>query len=373
MKKSTLTALIAVPLIGAIAYTQFSGAGTGANDAGWAPPPTAVAAITVSETPLANTVDGIGTIEAAHQVDVASEVSGRVESIEFKSGQLVKKGDVLLRLNDEIDAAELVRLDARLKLAQKQYKRVSKLKGLAVSDSRIDEARSTLDEVRAEIASTKATLKKKIIVAPFDGVLGLRKIELGQYLNPGAVVVNITDLSAFNVNFTLPENVTRAVRVGQDVEMLVDALGEQPLTAVITTVEPQIQRGMHTLSIQGKVTTPPDDMRPGLFAKVLVDLGQDQNVILIPETAVQRTTFGNTVYKVVQGENGALSVEQASVETGRRADAQVVILSGLVVGDQVVVSGQNRLYFGAAITLKAPGEAVEMTPAPVASALNSGE
>jgi len=367
MNKKTIVAISILSLAGVIGYTVYANTTSGSQDEGaWMPPPAPVAVVTATPILLANTMMGIGTIEAVRQVDVASEVAGRIESIEFRSGQSVQKGDVLIRLNDETDDAELKRLDAQLNLASKQYNRARKLKGLAASDSRIDETRSTLDEVRAQIISVKTTKDKKVIVAPFDGVLGVRKVNLGQYLNPGEMIVNITDLTRFDVDFKLPEKASHQVVVGQTVQLTVDALGEADILARVTTIEPQIERGMHTVSIQAEVMNPPHQLRPGLFAQVSVDLAKDEKAILVPETAVERSTFGNTVYIVKTQPDGSSLAEQVVVETGRRVNGQVVIAKGLATGDVVIVSGQNRLFVGAPVVLKDPKDTVDLTVGHVA-------
>lgn len=362
MDKKKIAAIAALPLAGGILYAVFANSSPGdASQDGWTMPPMPVAVVNVAPVEMASTITGIGTIEAVRQVDVAAELAGRINAIEFKSGQAVQKGDVLIRLNDETDSAELKRLAARLNLATKQYNRVKKLKGLAVSDSRIDEARSTLDETRAQIDSVKTTKDKKAIVAPFDGVLGVRQVNLGQYLNPGEPIVNITDLSRFNIDFKLPEKASGQIAVGQTVRLSVDALEGVALSARITTIEPQIERGMHTVSIQGEVLESHAQLRPGLFAEVSVDLAQNQQVLRVPETAVERSTFGNTIYLAKAQDDGSFLAEQVVVETGRRFDGQVVLTKGVNAGDRVIVSGQNRLYFGATVTVKAPEESVDLS------------
>ncbi|MCW8932009.1 MAG: efflux RND transporter periplasmic adaptor subunit [Gammaproteobacteria bacterium] len=362
MNKTFIIILIIFSLIGGIAYLLFIHPDTQAeNQQAWEQPPMPVSVVTVNPIQINETVMGIGTIEAVRQVDIASEVSGRIDTIHFRSGDTVSEGDLILHLNDELDNAELKRLKAKLNLVSKEYKRMKKLEGVAVPDSRIDEARSLLDEVSAQKDSVITTKDKKNIVAPFDGVLGVRRINLGQYLNPGDPIVNITDLSHFNVDFKLPENSSPHIKVGQKVTVTVDALGTEQLQAQITTIEPQIERDLHSILVQAKIISHSKLLRPGLYAKVIVDLNLPRSVILLPETAVERSTFGNTVYIVKKSDKDEQIAEQVTVETGRRLNAQIVITQGLSAGDMVIVSGQNRLHSGAFVSLKNPEETVSMT------------
>ncbi|MCW9036021.1 MAG: efflux RND transporter periplasmic adaptor subunit [Rhodospirillales bacterium] len=361
MMKRNFAVLAILALSSGVAYILYFGSNSGATtQGGWTPPPMPVAALKIEPLVLPQTLSGIGIIEANRQVDIASEVAGRIESIHFQSGQKVMKGDPLVQLNDESDQAELRRLKAKLNLASKQYKRVTKLKGLAVSDSRIDEARSTLDEVRAQIANVQTSLDKKEITAPFDGVLGIRKVNLGQYLNAGDTIVNTTDLSRFNVTFKLPEKALSHIAIGQMVQVKVDALENEKFMARISTIEPQIEPGLHTVIVQAEVLNSTQSLRPGLFAQAQVNLGQDQEVIMVPETALERSTFGNTLYIVKKQAEGPAIAEQKVVEIGRRQDGKVVITNGLEVGQSVITSGQNRLFFGAPVVIKDPKNTVKL-------------
>lgn len=365
MKKNQVVLLLLVSFLGLAGYGVYVKSFSNADAApAWSPPPTPVAGLTVLPILLPKTLTGVGTIEAVRQVDVASEVSGRIVSIDFQSGQAVKKGDVLVRLNNELDQAELRLLSTRKSLAAKQYARVTKLKGVAVSNSRIDEAFSALEELRAQLASVRISIAKKTITAPFDGVLGIRKINIGQYLNPGSAIVNITDLNAFNVDFKLSESASADIAIGQSVMLTVDAVGQDKLAAVITTIEPQIDRGLHTISVQGRVIEGSNKLRPGLFATVRVNLAQTQRVLMVPETAVERATFGNTLYVIKTKDDGSLVAEQLAVETGRRVDGMVVIRKGLEAQQTVITSGSNRLYVGAAVVLKDPNDTVDLTASP---------
>ncbi len=328
-------------------------------DAAHVPPPLPVSAEQVRRQPLPRSLEGLGQLEARRQVQVAAEADGLVTEIAFESGQRVKAGALLVQVDDRAERAELKRYRAQLQLAQRELKRLLALENVGATRSRVDQERSRVAEVQSSIAHTEALLDHKHISAPFDGVLGIRRVQPGQYLQAGDPLVTLTDVSGFWVNFVLPESALSAVAVGQSAQVHIDAWPEQAFAARVTSIEPQIDGELHTVMLQAALIDPPEYLRPGLFARVRVELPPEPDAILLPETAVESNTYGDSVYVLQRTADGegwqALPV---AVTLGQRAGGRVAIRSGLKPGDQVVIAGQNRLYPGARVSPQPGGDAV---------------
>ena len=359
MNKS-IAGIVAFGAIIALGYAWSSTAtSTKSEQVAMAFPPTQVATITVTPSDLPRSLSAIGTLEAVRQVLISSEVNGRVNELSFQAGQVVNKADVLLQIDDAEEQADLQRYRSELKLAKKSLNRSKKLKGLAASQSRIDEAQLVVEQSQANIAHTLAVIDKKQVEAPFNGVLGIRKVNQGEFLKPGTAIVSLTDTSQFLLNFSLTERALEKVKVGQAVEFKVDAIADHVFSAVITSIEPQVDQNTHTISVQATIDDTVRQLYPGLFAHVSVQLEPQANVFQLPETAVQTTTYGSSVYLVKKDQKNAYTVERVAVKTGQRQNGLVVIQQGVSQGDTVVISGQNRLRDGAPVALK---EAVGITP-----------
>ncbi len=326
------------------------------------PPPAPVSVAEAIEQPVPRTLEGIGTIAAVRQVTITPEVSGRVEDIQFEAGDIVVKGDALLLMNDDQEAGDLEIYKAQAKLAELNLNRSSKLIDVAAPRSTVDQFRASLDEARGAIARTEALIAKKAIVAPFDGVLGIRNANLGQYMNPGDAIVTLTDLSELFINFTLPEQTLADLRVEQEINFTVDAYPETKFTAKINAIEPQVGEETRTVKVQATMKNPNDVLQPGMFAKVQVTLPSGDNAAIVPETAVDFTIYGDSVFvlrtpekaedqKNEQGE--ALYVaERVYVKTGTRFDNKVAIIDGKIkAGDKLVTSGQLKVTPGAKVKI----------------------
>lgn len=325
------------------------------------PPPTPVSVAEGVSGPIPRTLEAIGTLEAVRQVTLSPEVAGRVKQIFFMAGATVKAGDPVLQLNDDPERGDLERYTAQEKLAEINLGRSRKLLNVAAPRSQVDEYQSLLAEARGNIASTQARIEQKMVRAPFDGVLGIRQVNLGQYLNPGQPVVTLTDTSELFVNFTLPERNHGDLATGQTVRLSVDAWPDKPFEAKISALEPQIGTDTRTIKVQARFDNTENLLLPGMYAKATVVLPSGANAVIIPETSVDFTIYGDSVF-VVKDEPSkdkdgktasVLKADRVYVKTGPRFDGRVAILEGLKPGDRVVTSGQLKLNPGALVTLAA--------------------
>lgn len=319
------------------------------------PPPAPVAMVEAKRWPIPHMLEGIGTLESVRQVTITPEVGGKVIQIMFEAGAKVAAGDPILQIGDETDRADLALYQAQERLAEINFDRSKKLVDVASPRSRVDENRSLLDESRANIARTQAMIDKKRVTAPFDGVLGIRKVNLGQFLQPGEPIVTLTDLSELFVTFTLPEQSRADLASGQTVMLSVDAWPGETFEAAINAIEPQIGTDTRTVKVQARLANPDGKLSPGMYARARVILVAQEPQIVIPETAVQFSIYGDSVFAVREGgeknEKGepVLTVDKVYVKAGQRFDGKVAILDGLKEGDRVATSGQINLFSGASV------------------------
>ncbi|WP_431859732.1 efflux RND transporter periplasmic adaptor subunit [Azospirillum sp.] len=318
------------------------------------PPPTPVALAEATVQSIPKYLTAIGTLAASRQVTVAPEVAGRVTQITFESGARVKAGDPLVQLNDAIEQADLLAQRAQARLAELNLERARDLRrSQATPQSSVDQYQAQLDEITANQKRSQALIGQKLIKAPFDGELGIRQINVGDYVNPGATIVTLTDLSTLYVNFTLPEQTLPRLSVGQRVLINADAFPGRDFEATIGTVEPQISADTRAIKVQATLDNRERLLRPGMFANVRVVLPPQPDTLTVPETAVDYTVYGDSVFvaKNEKAEDGTdrLVVQRVPVKVGDRLPNRVEIRSGLTPGDRVVVSGQLKLANGAAV------------------------
>lgn len=321
------------------------------------PPPTPVAIAVAKLEDVPRYLPAIGTLAAVRQVTVAPEVAGRVTTISFEAGAKVAAGDPLVQLNDKTERADLLALKAQARLAELNLARSRELlERQAAAKATVDQQQAQLDEINANIQKTEAQIAYKLIRAPFDGVLGIRQVDIGQFLNAGTPIVTLTDLSRLYVNFTLPEQARPQLAVGQPVEITNDAFPGKVFAAEVTAIEPQVSVETRSIKVQATMENPEQLLLPGMFANVRVVLPPQKNVVTIPETAVDYTLYGDSVFVVREekAENGtpALKVVRTPVETGDRFMERVVVLKGVAPGDRVAASGQLKLSNGAPVTIK---------------------
>ncbi|MGE8668993.1 MAG: efflux RND transporter periplasmic adaptor subunit [Achromobacter mucicolens] len=356
----------AAALAGGTIYWKSKAAAPGG---GWSMPPAKVAVAPAVQADFPVALAGIGSLEATRQVMVAAEADGRVAQILFTPGEAVKAGQLLVQLNDAPEQGELARLQAQARNARALLDRTRRLVPLqAATREQLDQVVADHEQAAADVRRVQALIDQKRIKAPFDGVLGVRRVNLGQFARAGDPLVSLTDASSLYANLTLPEQALGVLRVGQPVAVTVDAHAGREFPGKVTTVEPQVDPGTRTVRVQALLTNPDGALSAGMYAQGRIGLPDRPDVITVPETAVSYSAYGDSVYVVTPPEAGAAAptVRQAYVKTGERLRGRVVVTEGLKAGDRVVTSGQLRLHNGAAVeilpddtvALAAPGQAV---------------
>lgn len=314
--------------------------------AGGAWPATQVALAQAERIAAPRALHGVGALEAARQVSLGTEVSGRVTRIAFESGQAVKAGQLLVQINDAPEQAERLRLQAQLRNAETVLARTRVLRADKVAtQEQLDNATAARDMARGELRRVEAVIAQKAVRAPFDGVVGIRRIHEGQYLNAGDVIASLVDARTMHVNFSLDEQAVRHLHTGQPVALQLDAWPDQAFEARITAIDPMIGES-RTVQVQASLPNDAGVLRAGMFAGIQVQRPQPEVVLAVPETAVTYSAYGQTVFVARPEEEKGLTVRRVAVKTGERWDGRVEVESGLAEGDQVVVSGQIKLSDG---------------------------
>ena len=324
--------------------------------AGNKPPPVAVNVVEAKSEVIPNLLTAIGDLAAVHQVNVTTDVNGRITDILFTAGSTVKAGTPLVQLFDAPEQGDLATFKAQSTMAQLSLDRAKQLASRQFSpQATVDQAQSAYDQAQAGIAKTEAIISQKLVRAPFDGELGVRKVEVGQYLTAGTQIVSLTDLSVLYLNFTVPEKDSGALKVGQTVRIKVDAWPGKSFDGKITTIEPQVATDTRNMRVQATITNEDKLLKPGMFASTTVVLPDKPAVITVPETAVDYTLYGDSVFLVEEkkGQDGksGLVVTRTFVQTGNRIEGRTEILKGLKPGDRVVALGQLKLQSGSAVTI----------------------
>jgi membrane fusion protein, multidrug efflux system len=320
------------------------------------PPPTSVSIATAKSETIPNLLTAVGDLAAVHQVNVTSDVNGRITDIQFTAGASVKEGTPLVQLFDGPEQGDLANFKAQQRVAQISLDRAKQLAERQVGpQATVDTAQAAFDQASAGIAKTEAIISQKLVRAPFSGELGVRKVEVGQYLTAGTQIVSLTDLSVLFANFTVTEKDSGQLKVGQIVRIAVDAYPGRTFEGKITTIEPQIATETRNIRVQATIQNPDKILKPGMFATTTIVLPDKPPVITVPETAVDYTLYGDSVYllseKKEEDGNTKLTVTRTFVQTGNRIEGRAEILKGVKEGDRVVAVGQLKLQSGAAVTI----------------------
>lgn len=326
--------------------------------AGMANPIETVATVSVKSANWQKTLSAVGTLTAVHSVQVSNEVACKVLSINFQSGQEVRPGQKLLQCDDAIDRQALAKSTAQYGYLQSNYDRL-KAASAASGVSKDDLARALSDAQgqAAQSGQIKAQIQQKLILAPFAGKIGIRQVEVGQYLAPGTSIANLTSWDPLYVQFSLPEQSMGAVNVGQMVKVHVDARPKQVFMGKIYAIDSHVDTQTHTVMLQAKVNNAKRALFPGSFATVTVLLPVHHKVMVIPQTAVNASLSGSTVFVIAPGgvdkkdHKKYFSVKERMVRMGMRQGPMVSIVSGLKVGDQVVSAGQLKLQNGSRVRI----------------------
>lgn len=350
-KRLILVVLLLIVLFGGIfGWKYYSGMQMAAMMS-QPPPPAVIASTEVRLESWQPYLHAVGSVTATQGIFVTTEVAGQVQEILARSGQHVNAGDVLLRLDDSVDKADLDGLVAQRELARLQFERARKLlRDKSVSRSEYDTSRANLDSAEAAVAAKRALINKKTIHAPFSGQLGIADINLGQYLSPGDAIVPLQALDPVYVDYNLPERHLAQVQVGQSVIVEVQAWPDQRFQGVISAINPGVDTGTRTLRLRATLANPEQLLRPGMFAEVSTVLPLRENILTLPRTAVTYNPYGETVFVIQKSDHG-LTVQNRPVKTGEVRTGRVEIVEGLKAGDQVVSAGHNKLRNGQPVTV----------------------
>ena len=359
LSKHSLVALVGVALAGTAAWwwqqpasaqgqPAAASATTAAKAAAKAPAPVSVEVAPVQRRSVQDQAQAVGSLLSRQSVVLRPEVGGRVVALAFEDGQRVRRGQTLVRLDDQLQRAQVRQAQAEAGVAQTNHQRNQELVAQGfISQRSLDESAAALEVAQAKLALAQAQLERLRITAPFDGTLGIRQVAVGDYLKDGADIVNLEDMDALYVDFRLPERWQARVRPGLGVRVQVEALPDRAFAAVVQAVDPQIDANGRSLNVRGCIDNRRLDLRPGMFARVSTRLGEDRQALMIPEQAVVSQGGRQSVIRLIrtEGPEGtpAWRSERVDVQTGTRLAGHVEVVQGLAEGERVVTAGQQRI------------------------------
>jgi membrane fusion protein (multidrug efflux system) len=365
--------LLAIVVGGIVGFNMFRDQAISQFFAAMKPAPVTVSTLKVAPSRWTPGIEAIGTVGAASGVDLTVETTGVVKSVNFTANERVEKGRVLVQLEDDVQRADLEAANTALALNQRALERAEQLvRSGTGTQSALDAARAAAETSQADVSKLMAVLNQKQLVAPFSGVMGIPKVELGQFIQPGTIVASLQDLDTMRADFSIPELQLGDLSIGQPVSFGLDGYAEG-FTGKITGIEPKIDSSSRLISVRASITDPNGKLSPGQFVQARVELPQEDNVIAIPDTALVTSLYGDHVYVVrtaeakaaepASGEASAaagatpatsepeLTVRQVFVTAGRRSRGQVEIVKNLQVGDEIVTAGQNKLSNGTTVVV----------------------
>jgi membrane fusion protein, multidrug efflux system len=340
-----------VVALGGFKFFQIKQAMAGAN---WTPPPEAVTTLVVKQEEWPSTLRAIGTVAAVQGVVVSADLPGLVDEITFDSGRAVGQGEVLLRLDARQEKAQLAAAQAQLELTRVNLERMNGLLGRGVtSKAEQDRAAAEHKQAEARVGEIKATIERKTIRAPFAGVLGIRQVNAGQYLNPGDPIVPLQALDPLHVNFSVPQQELGPLKAGAVITVSAEGVPGTVLGKV-TAVDSVIDESTRNARVQATLSNRERKLRPGMFVTTEIDLGQGRSVVTVPATAVLAAPYGDSVFivedlKSPDGKTTYKGARQQFVKVGSGRGDQVAVLTGVEAGAEVVTSGVFKLRNGAAV------------------------
>jgi membrane fusion protein (multidrug efflux system) len=333
------------------------------------PPPATVTSEVARTEKWIEHLTSIGTLISSHGVDVTSQVAGIVTEVPAESGSEVQQGTPLVQLDIAVELADLASAKATLAEAEMTFRRQSELTEKRVaSEANLETARAKRDTAQAAVNKIEAVIAQKTIRAPVSGRLGIRKVERGQYVSPGMTLVTVQALDPMRADFPMPEQAIGKLRVGQQIEIHVDAYPGKAFKGTIESLDARVAQDTRTLLVRGSLPNPQRKLLPGMFANVTVLVGDPRPVVTVPRTAVTYSLYGDSLYVVkaadpadkgtggqaaasAAGGERKLIAERRFVKTGQARDDRVAILSGIAAGDEIVTTGQLKLNPGAAIRI----------------------
>ena len=334
--------------IGGYLYMRFSALAS----MDFSPPPVTIAVAEAQAERRVTTLEAVGSIRAVRGVELTSETAGEITDIRFESGDDVADEQLLLVLNDEVEQAARQNQIASLELAEILFERDAKLiKQQSIPESQYDRSKADLARAKAQLAETEARIRNKRIHAPFAGTIGIRRVELGDYLTPGTTIATLQDRSQLEVDFTLPDRFAPTLKPGLPIALRVSAFPRREFAAELAAVDAAVDPGTRNLLIRARLTEN-EGLLPGMFAALTLNLQQDRDVITVPETAVTYSLQGNVVYVIEDTDAGELTAVSRIVRVGETLDGRTEVLDNLQIGERVVTSGQNKLYRGVRVVVE---------------------
>lgn len=313
------------------------------------PPAVTVAATTATSKVWQSFVSSVGTLTAVNGVDISAEASGIIKEIRFTSGQFVKKGDILFLLDTSIEEAQLKDNQARLKLAQLNYDRNKALLGKhAISQASLDNILMELQQAEAGVELTQAKIKQKTITAPFNGKIGIRLVNLGDYVSPGTAMVSLESLDPMLVRFSLPEQYLTDVFLQQPIDVITNS--GKIFHGVIDAINSKVDPSTRNIMVQGTLDNKELKLYPGMFASIKIWFMAKNNVVVLPQTAIAYSLHGDSVF-IIKKEGKLLKAYREYVKVGERRDNEVCILAGVKPNEQVVTAGQLKLQNGTTVEI----------------------
>ncbi|WP_404397146.1 efflux RND transporter periplasmic adaptor subunit [Stutzerimonas chloritidismutans] len=318
------------------------------------------------ETEIARRMDwqsrlpAIGTLKASQGIDLSVEIAGTITDVQFQSGEKVSKGQAIVLLDSEMEQASLASAEADLNLSRLEFQRArSLLDRQAISRSEYDRLNAESQKAEASVAQLRASLSKKRILAPFSGTIGIRQVDVGDFIAAGTPIATLQDLSTLYVDFFLAEQHVPLLKLGQRVQLQVAAYPGERFEGVISALNPKVETTTRNVQVRAELGNPDGRLLPGMFADLQVLLPTETAQVVVPETAITYTLYGNSVLLVTEGtppegvssDEPYLVVERRFVTTGERRDGLTVVLDGLEGGEQVITAGQLKLDSGAHVAI----------------------
>src|SRR4249919_152900 len=350
-------------------FKKDAGGPGGPGGFGGGMPPSAVETVVVHARPAPNTFETVGSLRSAEAIMLRPEVAGRVESIHFSDGQQVAAGTLLITLDDELVRAELNEANANLANSKRAYTRAQELaQKQLIARADLDKAQAALGVDQARAASAHTRMDKAQIRAPFGGVIGLRKVSVGDYVEAGRDLVELVRLDPLEIDLRAPETVLSTLAVGQKVLFGVDAMRDERFTATVVAISPIVELGGRSVALRARFDNPSHKLRPGMSARVRIELESNAKALLVPEQAIVPMGEQKNVYTVVQGK-----AKLVAVTLGLRLPGLVEVTTGVKDGDEVIVSGLQKVGDGAPVAAKPQAATPEAaTPATAAGTAKAG-
>lgn len=357
LKRMIVMLTVTLVIVAGLGFVKFQQIQTAiAQGAAFQPPPEAVTTVVAEQEEWPATLSAIGTMAAVQGVTISADLPGTVERIFFDSGRAVRAGEVLAILDTRQEKAQLATIEARRELAQLTFTRVQELlKEKVISKAEYDRATAELQQTEAQLGEVKAAIERKTIRAPFSGMLGLRQVNLGQYLAGGDALVTLQSINPIYVNFGVPQQSAGQIPVGRVVKVTTADVSGAEWTGRVTALDSMVDEATRNIQVQATLPNPGGKLRPGMFVQAEVTLGPSQSVVVLPASAINYAPYGDSVFVVAElkGEDGATyrGVRQQLVKLGPARGDQVAILTGVKPGEEVVTSGLFKLRNGAAVQI----------------------